>query len=175
MANPGVRRPALAAPPVILRLSSYCGRSCNSFVTIETKQLSLPAQRERSRLPHMAESQADFKMDWSDGNLQGERILQLTGPFTLAAVFDFQDLMRTHHPPITIIDLTGVPYMDSAALGSLLGLHVSCQKDGRKYALIGASDRLRTLFRVAGVNTILIIYSSLADADAGLSGSTASA
>jgi anti-sigma B factor antagonist len=118
---------------------------------------------------------ADFKMEWSDGSLQGERILKLTGPFTLATVFEFQDSIRKDHAPITIVDLTDVPYMDSAALGSLLGLHVSCQKDHRQYGLIGVSDRLKTLFRVAGVTGILTIYGSLADAEAGLRGSTASA
>lgn len=116
---------------------------------------------------------ADFSMDWIDGTLDGERIVKLSGPFTLAAVFDFQDAIRTHHPPLTIIDLTDVPYMDSAALGSLLGLHVSCQKDGRRYGLVGASDRLRTLFRVAGVDGFLAIFGSLADAEAGLGGKAA--
>jgi anti-sigma B factor antagonist len=118
---------------------------------------------------------ADFKMDWTDGNLAGERILKLSGPFTLSTVFDFQDSIRADHQPITIIDLTDVPYMDSAALGSLLGLHVSCQKDKRQYGLIGVSDRLKTLFRVAGVNTILITFPSLAEAEGSLGGTAASA
>jgi len=117
----------------------------------------------------------DFTMDWTDGKLEGERILKLTGPFTLSAVFDFQDIIRVHHHPITIIDLTDVPYMDSAALGSLLGLHVSCQKDKRLYGLIGVSDRLQTLFRMAGVRGILTVFGSLAEAEAGLGGNAASA
>jgi len=118
---------------------------------------------------------ADFSMAWSDGSLEGERILKLSGPFTLSTVFDFQDAMRANHPPIMIVDLTDVPYMDSAALGSLLGLHVSCQHHERRYAVVGASDRLQTVFRVFGVNKILVLYSSLAQADAALGGKAASA
>ncbi len=117
---------------------------------------------------------ADFGMTWSDGSLEGERILTLTGPFTLSTVFDFQDAMRSNHPPIMIVDLTDVPYMDSAALGSLMGLHVSCQQHNRRYALVGASDRLQTLFRVSGVNTILTSFPSVADAEAAISGKAAS-
>jgi anti-sigma B factor antagonist len=83
--------------------------------------------------------------------------------------------MRANHPPIMIVDLTDVPYMDSAALGSLLGLHVSCQHHERRYAVVGASDRLQTVFRVSGVNKILVLYSSLAQADAALGGKAASA
>ena len=113
-------------------------------------------------------------MEWSDGTLEGERILKLTGPFTLSTVFEFQDSMRSSHPPITVVDLTGVPYMDSAALGSLMGLHVSCQHHGRRYAIVGASDRLQTLFRVAGVGAILTIYATLAEAEAAFQGKVAS-
>jgi anti-anti-sigma factor len=115
----------------------------------------------------------DFSMTWSDGSIEGERILKLTGPFTLSAVFDFQDAIRTHHSPITIIDLTDVPYMDSAALGSLVGLHVSCQHHGRHYSIVGASDRLRTVFRVSGVDSILVTNHSLADAETAFSGKAA--
>jgi anti-anti-sigma factor len=117
---------------------------------------------------------ADFSMDWSEGTREGERILKLTGPFTLSAVFEFQDAIRTHRPPITIVDLTDVPYMDSAALGSILGLHVSCQKDHRRYALVGVSDRLQTLFQASGVSSVLLSFSSLADAEAALDRKAAS-
>ena len=117
---------------------------------------------------------ADLSMAWSDGTLEGERILTLSGPFTLPTMFDFQDEMRSNRPPITIIDLAGVPYMDSAALGSLMGLHVSCQQHDRRYALVGASDRLKTVFRVSGVNSILVTYGSLAEAESALGGTAAS-
>lgn len=118
---------------------------------------------------------ADFSMSWSDGSLEGERILKLTGPFTLAYLFEFQNDIRTNHPPILIVDLTDVLYMDSAALGSLMGLHVSCQQHSRRYALVGASDRLKTLFRVSGVDSILVSFPSLSEAETALNGKAASA
>ncbi|MGD0869872.1 MAG: STAS domain-containing protein [Bryobacteraceae bacterium] len=109
-----------------------------------------------------------FTSQWLPGSKQDVRILQLTGPFTLAAVFDFQAEIRKDPPRVLILDLTGVPYMDSAALGSVLGLHVSCQKEGRYYAMVGVSDRLKTLFKVCGVDGLLSIYPSVAEAEAGL-------
>ena len=114
-------------------------------------------------------------MAWSDGPLSGERILKLAGPFTLATVFEFQAATRANQSPLTIVDLTDVPYMDSAALGSLMGLHVSCQQHGRHYALVGASERLQTVFRVSGVSSILAAFPSLAEAETALSGKAASA
>lgn len=101
-------------------------------------------------------------MAWSDGSIAGEPILKLADPFTLATVFDFQHALRSNHPPVTIVDLTAVPYMDSAALGSLMGLHVSCRQHDRHYAL-------------SGVHSILARSSSLAEAEAALGGRAAAA
>jgi anti-anti-sigma factor len=109
-----------------------------------------------------------FTWEWSQGSKDDARILKLTGPFTLAAVFDFQAEVRKDPPRILILDLADVPYMDSAALGSILSLHVSCQKGGRHYAMVGVSDRLKTLFKVSGVDGLLSIYLSAAQAEAEL-------
>lgn len=91
----------------------------------------------------------------------GVRILRLTGPFTLTSIWDFQSQIRSGTEQTTIVDFTEVPYMDSAALGSVMGLHVSCQRLHRKYGLIGVGPRLRTLFEVAGVDRLLVTFPSL--------------
>ncbi len=109
---------------------------------------------------------SDFQLEWLPDPEPGIRVLKLAGPFTLNTVFEFQNMVRESTGPLTILDLTEVPYMDSAALGSLLTLHVTCQTHKRKYALIGASDRLKTLFRVAGVGAILVQADSVAQARA---------
>jgi anti-anti-sigma factor len=111
---------------------------------------------------------SNFTSKWLQGSREDVRILKLTGPFTLTAVFDFQAEIRKDPPRVLILDLTDVPYMDSASLGSVLGLHVSCQKEGRYYAMVGVSDRLKTIFKVSGVDGLLSIYPSVAEAEAGL-------
>jgi len=116
-----------------------------------------------------------FSMEWYKGNREGQSVLKLNGPFTVSTVSAFQDTVRKDPPPAIIIDLADVAYMDSAALGALLALHVSCRKDGRKYALIGVPERIRTLFRVAGVNSVLTTCGSLAEAENLLRGFAASA
>ncbi|HXB72932.1 MAG TPA: STAS domain-containing protein [Candidatus Acidoferrales bacterium] len=117
----------------------------------------------------------EFTIEKLSGSEPGIQILKLAGPFTLSGVFEFQEIVRGEASPGTVIDLADVPYMDSAALGSLLGLHVSCQKHNRKYALANASDRLKTLFRVAGVESLLVICPSQAEAEAKVGASAASA
>jgi anti-sigma B factor antagonist len=96
----------------------------------------------------------------------GVQLFKLSGPFTISTMFDFQQLVREHTAPVTLIDVAEVPYMDSAALGALLGFHVSCGREGRKYGLVAVSDRLKTLFQVAGVQGILVGYPTVEAAKA---------
>lgn len=99
----------------------------------------------------------------------GFRVLRLAGPFTLKTLFDFQTLVRRGDARATIIDLTEVPYIDSAALGCLMGVHVSSQRARRPYALVGASARLRSLFDIVGVDKILVNYATVDEAEKALS------
>ncbi|HWC99213.1 MAG TPA: STAS domain-containing protein [Candidatus Sulfopaludibacter sp.] len=109
-----------------------------------------------------------FTLEWLPATNDQVRTLKVSGPFTLSSVFDFQTITRESTAPIVLIDLSGVPYMDSASLGSVLGFHVSCQRESRKYALIGPSDRLKTLFRISGVQELLSIYPTAEAAEEGL-------
>ena len=106
-----------------------------------------------------------LKIESLAGRQEGSRILKLTGPFTMNAVFDFQSTLRQHPTPVTVLDLSDVPYMDSAALGSILGFHASCQRESRKYGLAGVADRILTLFKVSGVDRLLVTYPSVAAAE----------
>ena len=104
------------------------------------------------------------------GSRSDVRIIKLRGPLTINNFFAFQDLTRQlSDGRVLLIDLADVPYIDSAALGSLIGLHVSCERTSRKYALVSAGDRLKSMFAVAGVNQFLVVYESISDAEASLS------
>ena len=102
----------------------------------------------------------DFRIETAAGT-DDSQVIKLAGPFTLATMLDFQTLVCERKARATLIDLSGVPYMDSAALGCLLGFHVSCAREERKYAIVGASPRLHSLFKVAGVDGVLKVYGSV--------------
>jgi anti-anti-sigma factor len=107
---------------------------------------------------------SEFSIEVRPGPQEGVRILHLIGPFRLQQVWEFQAVMRASEEPVTIIDLTDVPYMDSASLGALMGAHVLCQKNKRQYALVGVSERHRLLFEVGGVEKLLVIYDNVEQA-----------
>ena len=90
----------------------------------------------------------------------GTRTLVLHGALTLKTLYDFQDLARKTEAPSLIVDLADVPYIDSAGLGAILGAFASCQRHGRKFGLIHVSDRVRAVFKVAKVHTILPVFES---------------
>lgn len=117
-------------------------------------------------MDHQAASEVNIESVPSSRS--GVTILKLNGPLTIRNFFDFQERTRGETSPVLIIDLAGVPYMDSAALGSLLGVHVSCGKSNRKYGLINVNERLLTMFTVCGVRDVLVTFPSLAEAEAAL-------
>lgn len=92
--------------------------------------------------------------------------MKLNGPLTIRTLFDFQTVSRQEHTKPAIIDLTGVPYMDSAGLGCVVSVFTSCQNRGLGFAVCGLSDRLRTLFEVTHVSTLLPIFDTLEAAEA---------
>lgn len=94
--------------------------------------------------------------------------LKITGPLTLGNLFDFQDAVRKATTPKTLIDLSGVPYMDSAGLGAILGFHASCNRNGHKYAICGAASRLETMFQVSKVHDIIHLFPTVQEAEASL-------
>ncbi len=106
-----------------------------------------------------------LKIESLPGRNEGSRILKLTGPFTLNAVFEFQAITRQHPTAVTIIDVSEVPYMDSASLGALLGFQASCQREGRKCALAGVCGRIEVLFQVSHVNGLLKCFPSAEEAE----------
>ncbi|MBV9608995.1 MAG: STAS domain-containing protein [Acidobacteria bacterium] len=95
----------------------------------------------------------------------GGSILRLTGPLTLTGVFKFQAICREQTAGPMIIDMTAVPYADSAGIGSLVLAHVSCQKTGRKLVLAGVGPRPKEVMRITRVDQVLTMTPTLEEAE----------
>jgi anti-anti-sigma factor len=108
------------------------------------------------------------------GSASEVTILSLTGPLTIATLFDFQTAIRQPDLKNTIIDFSGVPYMDSAGLGIVLSHWAHTQRIGVKFAAVGISDRVRVLLEMTGVSKLLPQYATSADAEQAFSSVTKS-
>jgi anti-sigma B factor antagonist len=107
-----------------------------------------------------------FTYTSEDGTLESTTIMRLAGPLTLTNLFAFQHDLTTTHPQTLILDLSGVPYMDSAGLGVLMNYYVSAEKNGRKFALASVSQRVLTLLELTRVNTLLRVFRTVEQAEA---------
>jgi anti-sigma B factor antagonist len=76
----------------------------------------------------------------------------------------FLNAVRREDAPTVILDLSGVPYLDSSGLGSLVSACTSCAKAGRRVALTGLNQRVRKVFEITKVERVFLIFPTLNDA-----------
>jgi anti-sigma B factor antagonist len=94
------------------------------------------------------------------------RVIALQGPVTINTLFDFQQELRNATSRVTILEMLGVPYMDSAGMGAIINFYVSCQKHGRKLIVCGLNYRVIELFKLTNVDQLITIVDDLAEAEA---------
>jgi anti-sigma B factor antagonist len=91
-------------------------------------------------------------------------VLSLHGPLTLENVAPFLNAVRRESAATMILDFTGVPYLDSSGLGSLVSAYTSCQKAGRRVALIGVNPRVLKVFEITKMEPIFLMFPTISDA-----------
>src|SRR5262245_5087996 len=77
------------------------------------------------------------------------------------------DLVRRGHL-LVLIDLNGVPYLDSSDLGRLIRCHISIRQAGGRVRLCNLSERVRTLLKLTRLDTVMDLYETEAEALASL-------
>ncbi len=81
-------------------------------------------------------------------------VLRIHGPLLLGNFFPLQTAVRANSSNLLIIDVSDMPYIDSAGIGCLVGAHVSREHSGRKLIIVGANDRLLTSLKVTKVDQL---------------------
>jgi anti-anti-sigma factor len=108
-----------------------------------------------------------FTIERRDGKTPGTVIFRLCGPFTardmygsltpddLHNLLNFQSTPREELPALNILDLTEVPYMDSAGLGMIVRHCVRCQGKGVRVVAAGPSPRVLELFKLTRMEAVI--------------------
>ena len=81
-------------------------------------------------------------------------LLRLHGPLLLGNFFPLQSLVRGDTSGLLIIDVSDMPYIDSAGIGCLVGAHVSREHSGRRLVIVGANERLLTSLKITKVDQL---------------------
>jgi anti-sigma B factor antagonist len=112
---------------------------------------------------------APLIVERKEGMRPGTRILILNGPLTLRNMFDLQTDLRTQPcPELSILDLTGVPYMDSAGMGLIVNHFTQCQSAGKKMVAVGVCSRVLELFKITKVDSVVPRAETTEAAEAGV-------
>jgi len=107
-----------------------------------------------------------IRLEILPGRRKGENIVRMDGPLMLGNLLDFQQKVRSDSAPSLILDMNKVPFIDSAGIGALVGVQVSRRKDGRRLALVGANERVRSALRMTNVEQFFYFYATQEEAEA---------
>jgi anti-sigma B factor antagonist len=103
------------------------------------------------------------------GSNPNVHILSVIGAINATSSPAFQNAVGAATAPQLILDLTEVPSIDSMAIGVLVRAFVSCNKSGRKLALVGLNHRIRNILQITGVDPLFETYASIPEAESALS------
>jgi anti-anti-sigma factor len=119
-----------------------------------------------------------FSAQRGAGNAPGTVIVRVCGPFTERDIYTDLEPMelnnildmapRPGEPPTqkNILDMTACTSMDSRGLG-LIATHLArCQKRGVKLVVAGASHRVRQVFQITRMDSVIPLAATVAEAEA---------
>lgn len=109
---------------------------------------------------------ANDQLEITTSKRDDQTVLGLKGPLTIHTLFTFQTSVREQTTPGLVIDFSGVPYMDSAGLGALVGACVALQKNHKKVAFTGMNTQVKTLLDMTHVSQFFKIFPTLEEAQA---------
>jgi anti-sigma B factor antagonist len=98
-----------------------------------------------------------------------ERGLKGVGETTLKDRLDW--LVRRGQIEV-LVNLGGLPFMDSSDLGRLIRAHISVRQAGGRVRLCHLSERTMALMRMSRLDTVLDIYATEQDALAAMKSGT---
>ena len=119
-----------------------------------------------------------FSIERKPGSAPGTVILCFRGPFTTRDAYSSLPTMTLkkilelepaegEDPPVkNILDLTGCPFMDSSGLGIIVTHMVHCQKKGMKVIAAGMTPRVREVFKLTRMDSVVPIAVSVEEAEA---------
>jgi anti-sigma B factor antagonist len=93
------------------------------------------------------------------------RVLRPHGPITLQNFTTLQAEFLKLQSPVTILDLSQVPQMDSAGLGVILKYYVAAQKRGHKLIVAAVNERVLELFKLTRVDSLIPIVATVEQAE----------
>lgn len=108
-----------------------------------------------------------LKIEPVPGSKPGTVILRLIGPVTLNNVSPLRALFRGTEPPHhTILDLSGVPFVDSAGMSEIINHEIYCRDKHVRLSLAGVTPRVLSMFHTTRLEQVLTLAATVEEAEA---------
>lgn len=92
-------------------------------------------------------------------------VLRMSGSLVMESTQEFQKALRGTVAAVVILDLTGVTFLDSAGVGTLVQARAALQRENRRLALVGVAKQVRGVLEITRVYGLFTVFSTLAEAE----------
>jgi anti-sigma B factor antagonist len=94
-------------------------------------------------------------------------IMRIVGPMTLGGAHIIRNALCSGQLPIhTILDMTDVPYVDSAGMSEIISHQIYCRDHGARLTLAHVNERVQSMFRITRLHEVLHIADTVKHAEA---------
>ena len=102
-----------------------------------------------------------------ENGADGTVIVRLSGEAditTARALAETLSSPAAGNPALLVVDVSGLTFIDSAALQVLVRTHRGLHSGGRRLALVSPGPAVRRILQLSGADKVIGVYASLADA-----------
>ena len=107
----------------------------------------------------------NFSVEVRNSTVPGTGIISVAGSLVLEHLVAFQEVWESHPEPFLILDVSGLSYLDSAAVGFLVNAYVSREKNGKRLALAGVHGMTEQILSATRVATVFETFATVTDAE----------
>ena len=107
---------------------------------------------------------AHLELERESGSNAQLLVTRLRGKLSLETVHEFMGTLRPEPATRLVLDMSGVPYMDSAGVGALVSLFVNRRNNGKSLALVGLTPQGTAVLQVSVLVQLLPIFGSVEEA-----------
>jgi anti-anti-sigma factor len=113
--------------------------------------------------PQLMET-ARLELDKVQGSQNGDVVTRLNGKLSLETVHSFGQTMRQEPATHLVLDMSGVSFLDSSGVGSLVSLYVSRKHNGKTLALARLTPQANAVLQVSGLLKLIPTFPTVEDA-----------
>jgi anti-sigma B factor antagonist len=117
--------------------------------------------------PKRKQATVDETFDISEETLNGVSIVRTTGEIDIATAPALRGELEAsidRRPDVVVVDLLGVTFMDSTALGVLVGALKRCREVDGSMRIAISDARVLRVFEITGLTELFSIFSTLDEA-----------